>query len=296
MNNWGYAAHNGPEVWHNLFPLANGDRQSPIDIITQDAKYDPSLMPLHFSYDPSSAKVIINSGHTFTLEFDDGEDKSVLSGGPLHGTYRLRQLHFHWGPCDDYGAEHKVNGTDYAAELHLVHWNSEKYSSFVDAANKPDGLGVVAVFLKIGEHNRNLKRITDAFDAINTKGKQSSFTNYDPSSLFPDCMDFWTYPGSLTVPPLLESVIWIVLKEPITISSRQLSKFRSLLSTKSEDGSELCYMETNHRPVQPLRGRKVTTASKQLSHTLGSKKRKNEGEGHQTSVPKRTAKPACARK
>ncbi|XP_077349090.1 carbonic anhydrase 13-like isoform X3 [Lithobates pipiens] len=244
MKNWGYAAHNGPEVWHNLFPLANGDRQSPIDIITQDANYDPSLMPLHFSYDPCSAKVIINSGHTFTLEFDDGEDKSVLSGGPLHGTYRLRQLHFHWGPCDDYGAEHKVNGTDYAAELHLVHWNSEKYSSFADAANKPDGLGVVAVFLKIGEHNRNLKRITDAFDDINTK----------------------------------------------------LSKFRGLLSTRSEDGSELCYMETNHRPVQPLRGRKVTTASKQLPHTAGSKKRKNEEEGHQTSVPKRTAKSARARK
>ncbi|XP_072267076.1 carbonic anhydrase 13-like [Pyxicephalus adspersus] len=257
MNDWGYAVHNGPEVWPELFPLANGDRQSPIDIITQDAVYDPNLMPLHFNYDPHSAKVINNSGHTFTVEFDDGKDYSVLRGGSLQGTYRLRQLHFHWGPCDDYGAEHKVDGRDHAAELHLVHWNSEKYPSFRDAAYKSDGLGVVAVFLKIGEHNTNLDRITDAFDAINTKGKQTSFTNYDPSTLLPGCKDFWMYPGSLTVPPLLESVIWIVLKEPITISSRQLSRFRSLLSHSNEDGTESCNIDKNHRPVQPLRGRKV---------------------------------------
>ncbi|XP_068093689.1 carbonic anhydrase 13-like [Hyperolius riggenbachi] len=257
MNNWGYAEHNGPEVWHELFPLANGDRQSPIDIITQDAKYDPSLTPLHFDYDPSSAKVIMNSGHTFTVEFDDGEDRSVVRGGPFHGSYRLRQFHFHWGPCDDYGAEHKVDGRDYAAELHIVHWNSQKYPSFIDAVYKPDGLGVVGVFLKVGEHNKTLERVTDAFKAISTKGKQSSFTNFDPSRLLPECKDFWTYPGSLTVPPLLESVIWAVLKEPIPISSRQLSQFRSLLRTSEADEIESCCMETNHRPVQPHRGRTV---------------------------------------
>ncbi|XP_069813518.1 carbonic anhydrase 13-like isoform X1 [Dendropsophus ebraccatus] len=257
MNKWGYAEHNGPEVWHELFPLANGERQSPIDIITNAAVYDPSLSPFSTDYDPSSAKVIMNSGHTFSVEFDDAEDKSVIRGGPLHGSYRLRQLHFHWGPCDSYGAEHKVDGKDYPAELHIVHWNSEKYASFVEAAYKPDGLGVFGIFVKIGEHNKNLERITNALDDINFKGKQSPFTNFDPSCLLPDCKDFWTYPGSLTVPPLLESVIWMVLREPITVSSRQLSRFRSLFNTTETDGTELSCMETNHRPIQPLKGRKV---------------------------------------
>lgn len=257
MHKWGYADHNGPKVWHELFPLANGERQSPIDIITKAATYDPSLPPFNVDYDPSSAKVIINSGHTFTVEFDDGEDKSVIRGGPLHGSYRLRQLHFHWGPCDDYGAEHKVDGKDYPAELHIVHWNSEKYSSFVEAAYKPDGLAVFGTFLMIGEHNKNLEKITNALDDINFKGTQSSFTNFDPSCLLPACKDFWTYPGSLTVPPLLESVIWIVLKEPISVSSRQLSRFRSLFSITETEGTESCCMETNHRPIQPLKGREV---------------------------------------
>ncbi|KAM4688813.1 carbonic anhydrase 13-like [Discoglossus pictus] len=257
MHSWGYADHNGPEVWQDLFPIANGDRQSPIDIITQEAKYDPSLQPLRISYDPGSTKVILNSGHTFSVEFDDTDDKSVVSSGPLKEKYRLRQFHFHWGCFDEHGSEHKVDGQGYAAELHIVHWNSEKYSSFVEAALKPDGLGVLGVFLKIGDHNPNIERITNVLDAIKFKGTQSSFTNFDPSCLLPGCMDFWTYLGSLTVPPLFENVIWIVLKEPISITSKQLAKFRSLFSTSETEGAEYCCMQTNHRPIQPLKGRTV---------------------------------------
>ncbi|OCT76949.1 hypothetical protein XELAEV_18032153mg [Xenopus laevis] len=257
MHQWGYEDHNGPDVWQDLFPLANGDRQSPINIITKDALYDPSLQPLLVDYDPHSAKVISNSGHTVAVEFDDGDDSSVVRGGPLMGNYRLRQLHFHWGPSDDHGSEHKVDGVDYAAELHIVHWNSEKFSSFVKAACAPDGLAVLGVFLKVGEPNRYIEKITDTFGAIRSKGKQSPFTNFDPSCLLPASMDFWTYPGSLTVPPLLESVVWTVLKDPISISCEQLAMFRSLLSTKETAGIESCCMTTNHRPVQPLKNRKV---------------------------------------
>ena len=35
-------------------------------------------------------------------------------------------------------------------------------------------------------------------------------------------LDFWRYEGSLTTPPLTESVIWTVLKKPIQISEGQV--------------------------------------------------------------------------
>ena len=57
------------------------------------------------------------------------------------------------------------------------------------------------------------------------QGKQTRFTNFDPVCLLPPCRDYWTYPGSLTVPPLLESVTWIILKQPINISSQQVHHF-----------------------------------------------------------------------
>ncbi|XP_039320569.1 carbonic anhydrase 13 isoform X2 [Saimiri boliviensis] len=252
---WGYGEHNGPIHWNEFFPIADGDRQSPIEIKTKEVKYDSSLRPLSIKYDPSSAKIISNSGHSFNVDFDDTEDKSVLHGGPLTGSYRLRQFHLHWGSADDHGSEHIVDGVRYAAELHVVHWNSDKYPSFVEAAHEPDGLAVLGVFLQIGEPNSQLQKIIDILDSIKEKGKQTRFTNFDPLSLLPPSWDYWTYPGSLTVPPLLESVTWIVLKQAITISSQQLAKFRSLLCTA--EGEAAVFLLRNYRPPQPLKGRKV---------------------------------------
>lgn len=252
---WGYDEHNGPIHWNQFFPIADGDQQSPIEIKTKEVKYDSSLRPLTIKYDASSAKIISNSGHSFNVDFDDTEDKSVLRGGPLTGSYRLRQFHLHWGAADDHGSEHVVDGVKYPAELHVVHWNSDKYPSFVEAAHEPDGLAVLGVFLEIGEHNSQLQKITDILDSIKEKGKQTRFTNFDPISLLPSSWDYWTYPGSLTVPPLLESVTWIVLKHPISISSQQLATFRSLLCTA--EGEAAAFLLSNHRPPQPLKGRKV---------------------------------------
>ncbi|XP_022357754.1 carbonic anhydrase 13-like [Enhydra lutris kenyoni] len=145
---WGYGEHNGPIHWNKFFPIADGDQQSPIEIKTKEVKYDSSLRPLSIKYDANSAKIISNSGHSFSVDFDDTEDKSVLRGGPLTGSYRLRQFHLHWGSADDHGSEHVVDGVRYAAELHVVHWNSDKYPSFVEAAHEPDGLAVLGVFLQ----------------------------------------------------------------------------------------------------------------------------------------------------
>ncbi|KAB0393698.1 hypothetical protein E2I00_001341, partial [Balaenoptera physalus] len=159
----------GPIHWNEFFPIADGDQQSPIEIKTKEVKYDSSLRPLSIKYDTSSAKIISNSGHSFNVDFDDTEDKSVLRGGPLTGSYRLRQFHLHWGSTDDHGSEHVVDGVRYAAELHVVHWNSDKYPSFVEAAHEPDGLAVLGVFLQIGEHNPQLQKITDILDSIKEK-------------------------------------------------------------------------------------------------------------------------------
>ncbi|XP_064444219.1 carbonic anhydrase 13 isoform X3 [Mirounga angustirostris] len=212
-----------PIHWNKFFPIADGDQQSPIEIKTKEVKYDSSLRPLSIKYDANSAKIISNSGHSFSVDFDDTEDKSVLLGGPLFGSYRLRQFHLHWGSSDDHGSEHVVDGVRYAAE--------------------------------IGEHNSQLQKITDILDSIKEKGKQTRFTNFDPLSLLPPSWDYWTYPGSLTVPPLLESVTWIVLKQPINISSQQLATFRTLLCTA--EGEAAAFLLSNHRPPQPLKGRKV---------------------------------------
>ncbi|NP_990648.1 carbonic anhydrase 2 [Gallus gallus] len=253
-HHWGYDSHNGPAHWHEHFPIANGERQSPIAISTKAARYDPALKPLSFSYDAGTAKAIVNNGHSFNVEFDDSSDKSVLQGGALDGVYRLVQFHIHWGSCEGQGSEHTVDGVKYDAELHIVHWNV-KYGKFAEALKHPDGLAVVGIFMKVGNAKPEIQKVVDALNSIQTKGKQASFTNFDPTGLLPPCRDYWTYPGSLTTPPLHECVIWHVLKEPITVSSEQMCKLRGLCF--SAENEPVCRMVDNWRPCQPLKSREV---------------------------------------
>ncbi|XP_026863117.2 carbonic anhydrase 2 [Electrophorus electricus] len=251
---WGYAEHNGPDKWFRNFPIANGPRQSPINIVSAEAAYDHALQPLALMYDPSTSLDILNNGHSFQVTFADDADSSTLTGGPVSGTYRLKQFHFHWGSSDDKGSEHTVDSKMFPAELHLVHWNTA-YPSFSEAASKPDGLAVVGIFLEVGDENPALQKVLDALGPIKAKGTQTSFADFDPSVLLPDSLDYWTYDGSLTTPPLLQSVTWIVCKQPISISSVQMEEFRNLLF--SAEGEPERYMVDNYRSPQPLKGRKV---------------------------------------
>ncbi|KAM8967334.1 carbonic anhydrase 1-like [Pelodytes ibericus] len=252
---WGYEANNGPEQWHKGYPIAQGDSQSPIDIKTQEAKSDGSLKSLSISYSSASIKSIVNVGHSFQVVAEDQDNLSVVKGGPLKATYRLNQFHFHWGATNDFGSEHTVDGKGYAAELHLVHWNSDKYSSFAEAIKNPDGCAVLTVFLKVGNAHPGLQKVVDALSLIKSNGKKATFADFDASTLLPASLDYWTYFGSLTHPPLLECVTWVIFKEPISVSSDQIDKFRSLLS--SADGEKPCQILKNNRPTQPLKGREV---------------------------------------
>ncbi|NXL91157.1 CAH7 anhydrase, partial [Alectura lathami] len=259
-HSWGYGQDDGPSEWHKSFPIAQGNRQSPIDIISAKAVYDPSLMPLVISYESCTSLSISNNGHSVMVEFEDTDDKAAISGGPFEGPFRLKQFHFHWGEKHSQGSEHTIDGKPFPCELHLVHWNARKYATFEEAAAAPDGLAVVGVFLETGKEHAGMNRLTDALYMVKFKGTKAQFRNFDPRCLLPLSTDYWTYLGSLTTPPLSESVTWIVLREPISISEKQLEKFRTLLFTS--EGDQRIPMVNNFRPPQPLKGRTVQASFK----------------------------------
>ncbi|CAH0391583.1 unnamed protein product [Bemisia tabaci] len=182
-----------------------------------------------------------------------------LTGGPLHGTYKLEQFHCHWGRSNTEGSEHTVDGKPYAGELHLVHWNCEKYPSFSEAVQHPDGLAVLGVLLQVGEESHEeIEKIVQLIPHIQFKGQKIPTGTIDPAKFLPADVSYWTYPGSLTTPPCSESVIWIIFKQPVTVSERQVEAFRTL-RTYSPD--EICPCEGegqvlyNYRPPLPLGNR-----------------------------------------
>ncbi|KAJ6657201.1 hypothetical protein lerEdw1_002790 [Lerista edwardsae] len=245
-------------LWQSPLTIPGGSRQSPINIQWRDSVYDPHLKPLEISYDPTTCLHMWNNGYSFLVEFEDTTDKSIITGGPLENNFRLKQFHFHWGAVNEWGSEHTVDCKVFPAELHLVHWNCCKYASFEEALMEDNGLAVIGVFLKLGANHSGLQKLVEALPAIKHKDALVEFEEFDPSCLLPSCPDYWTYAGSLTTPPLSESVTWIIKKKAIEVDEDQLEVFRMLLFTPA--GEEEERMVDNFRPLQPIMGRTVRSS------------------------------------
>ena len=260
-HSWDYSLLHGPDRWASTFPAAAGEKQSPIDIQTSYVRYDPSLSqtPLHLLYIRDSEYTITNNGHSVQVSHSSGNGYQ-LSGGPLLHKYQFKQFHFHWGAGDDHGSEHLVNGKSYPAELHLVHWNIDLFDSFESAATEENGLAVIGVLLEICDECPQLTPVFDLLPRVQHKDdKYRMKSSFDPGLLVPSTNDYWTYSGSLTTPPCSESVTWIVFKETITISRKQMELFRALRSYPFYQKSGTNIVD-NFRPVMPLNGRIVRSS------------------------------------
>ncbi|XP_028400423.1 LOW QUALITY PROTEIN: carbonic anhydrase 7-like [Dendronephthya gigantea] len=240
-----------------LLDIKVGNRQSPIDIVQAKATFDHTLKNLKFSYPSFEKAQLQNNGFTVLFSPSEEGNTSAVSSGPVSNQYKLAQFHFHWGEHNEIGSEHTVDSKPYAAELHLVHYNTDLYGSAGEALTAKDGLTVFGIFLKVGDQEHTgLKNITDIISGIHANGSSVTLEKpFNPQCLFPDSLDYWSYPGSLTTPPLSESVTWVVFKEPIIVSSAQIAAFREI---KSTDGQCLC---ENFRPTCDLNERIVRASS-----------------------------------
>jgi carbonic anhydrase len=224
---WAYEGENGPQAWGKLKPDFNlcaiGKRQSPINIEDGSTLQGPAE-PVQFNYTPSNGTVV-NNGHT--IQVDVQGDNSITVRG---SRYRLLQFHFHTP------SEESVNYKRFAMVAHLVHKNDEGQ------------LAVVAVLLDPGAApNPLIDKVwtympLDAGDRVRMPRELLNM-----NELLPSDQRYYQFMGSLTTPPCSEGVLWMVLKQPMTISRNQLRLFTQLYPL-------------NARPVQPLNGRPVRDA------------------------------------
>ncbi|XP_046852741.1 carbonic anhydrase 12-like [Xenia sp. Carnegie-2017] len=118
--------------------------------------------------------------------------------------------------------------------------------------DKPNGLAVLGVIIKIGKSNAAFNKFLKYIHRVKSFGESRKIPAFDVRSLLPrDTMKFYRYAGSLTTPPCFDTVTWTVFYDPVEISKEQLYRFRSLKDDKGKD------MSNNFRPVQKLHGRAV---------------------------------------
>ncbi|XP_077533563.1 carbonic anhydrase-like isoform X2 [Haemaphysalis longicornis] len=247
-----------PQLQLNQTNECGGSYQSPINIRISSTYNAPSLGSLYFSdgyLQQMRNATVINDGHTAMVMLAADSRSATISEGGLQGTYRLAQFHFHWGSTSSKGAEHLLNGIQYAMELHLVHVNT-KYSTNAQALAQPDGFAVVGVLFDVARNdNPALSGIVQTLRQMTQQNSKRMTlpAGTTPASLLPyNTFMHYRYRGSLTTPPCSEAVIWTVFAYLNTISEAQLQAFRSL-----EGKTPGTPLVNNFRPVQPLNGRPV---------------------------------------
>jgi carbonic anhydrase len=217
---WTYFGDTGPENWARLDPeygrCAVGNRQSPIDI-RDGIKVD--LDPIAFDYRPSGFSVLDN-GHTVQVNL--GMGNAIVVNGRR---YELLQFHFHRP------SEERVAGRTFDMVAHLVHKDAE------------GRLAVVAVLIDRGASNSVIQQVWNNLP-LERGDPLTAQSPIDVSALLPKERGYWTFMGSLTTPPCTEGVLWMVLKQPVQVSTEQIAVFGRLYPM-------------NARPVQQTSGRMI---------------------------------------
>ena len=216
---WSYSGEDGPEHWGDLSPdfsvCSSGKNQSPVDLF---GGIDADLPALIFDYKNSTLMDEINNGHTIQENLTPGNFVAIRGQ-----RYQALQFHFH-SP-----SEHHINGKSFPMEVHIVH------------ASETSDLAVIGIMFEIGDRNPLL----DQLDSFRPPNLPLNTEPVDYNEIISSRTEYFTYSGSLTTPPCSEGVLWIVLKEPITASGDQISRFFDTFG-----------FSTN-RPIQPHNARTV---------------------------------------
>ncbi|XP_017658645.1 carbonic anhydrase 12 isoform X3 [Nannospalax galili] len=261
---WTYVGPTGEKSWSKKYPSCGGLLQSPIDLHSDILQYDASLMPLQFQgYNVSADKLLnlTNDGHSVRLNLNSDMH---IQGLHAH-KYRAEQLHLHWGNRNDpHGSEHTVSGKHFAAELHIVHYNSDLYPDFSTASDKSEGLAVLAVLIEIGSVNPSYDKIFSHLQHVKYKGQQVLIPGFNIEELLPESpAEYYRYEGSLTTPPCYPTVLWTVFRNPVQISQEQLLALETALYCTHMDDPSPREMVNNFRQVQKFDERLVYISFRQ---------------------------------
>ncbi|KAL7847122.1 hypothetical protein SRHO_G00221020 [Serrasalmus rhombeus] len=251
-HHWGY---HDQEAWMSTFQDCSGKSQSPIDIETSKAIYDPNLNLIELEgYDLTGGPhlTLLNNGHTLLLALPN--TMRIVRG--FDEVYLAAQLHFHWGTIEVPGSEHTIDSVHFPAEIHMVHYNS-KYANMSEAANKPDGLAVLGGFIGIGLHeNENYEKILSALTDVSIEESNTQIPSFNVRHLLPNNLErFYRYNGSLTTPPCFQTVNWTMFNDTITVSRKQLAALENTLKAGQNQ-----HLSKNFRAPQLLHGRRVLSS------------------------------------
>lgn len=246
---WNYEEHGAD--W-TQFGVCNGlgshTAQSPIDMPIRALEDTATNLYLKYPKLSSSVQLYNNEKsmamtmpESYTAGFGVGENFGVLSNDNAD-VYRLWQVHFH-SP-----AEHTLNGIRYPLEMQMMH---QRVSGDADLAV------VVVLFEAVPDATNNFLDVVlgeglpqNAWDEVTINnnveggGEDATITNLELNfGAVAGGSGYFTYEGSLTVPPCETGVKYYIRQQPIAADpAAHIEPFSSALSN-------LCPPNGNYRAI-----------------------------------------------
>uniref|UniRef100_A0A8C6I2D1 Carbonic anhydrase 6 n=1 Tax=Mus spicilegus TaxID=10103 RepID=A0A8C6I2D1_MUSSI len=225
-SDWSYSGDDGvaESQWSEQYPSCGGERQSPIDVKTEEVMFNPSLKPLSLvNYEKENLEfTMTNNGHTVSIDLPPSMYIETSDGTE----FISKAFHFHWGGRDWElsGSEHTIDGIRSIMEI-------DEYAE-----------------------NTYYSDIISALKNIEKPGETTTLKDTTIRNLLPkDVHHYYTYPGSLTTPPCTENVQWFVLRDKVTLSKAQVVTIENSVMDHNNNTIQNGYRSTqpnNHRVVE----------------------------------------------
>lgn len=222
-------------LWPYYFETCASGGQSPIDIVSATgAAFGTDYADQGLDFDWSSSAVTYNVSNSGRVVSVNVHAPSSVSGWPLDSDYHLHKV------AAKVNSEHSVDGEGAALELQFYH------TSDITAAT-----AIVAVLYDIADDsNTEVAALADAVNGLTTAGDSVDASLTLAGFLPDDASAFFSYVGSMTIPPCTEGVTWIVLENRGTVSSADVAKFQTAAGLGTKANNARGQVPTNDRTLK----------------------------------------------
>ncbi|NXS12291.1 CAH14 anhydrase, partial [Neodrepanis coruscans] len=147
-------------------------------------------------------------------------------------------------------------------QMHVVHFDSERFADASEAQHHEGGLAVLGVLLEVGaDPHPAYDNILRHLGSIRYAGQKTSIPSFSVRELLPPRLDrYYRYNGSLTTPPCYQSVLWTLFPQPVSISREQLEQLQGSLYSTEETEPQPQPLVDNFRAPQELNQRPVLSS------------------------------------